>query len=254
MLEIKSISKSFMAGDGSRRAILRDISFSVPKFQFLCLLGPSGCGKTTLLRIAAGLTEADQGELVLDGSRIRGPGRERSFVFQSYGLLPWRTVIENVELGLEIGGMNVARRRAICREHIERVRLSGFENHFPHQLSGGMQQRVALARAFAKDPKLLLMDEPFAAVDAQTREHLQRELLAVWSSKQTTVLFVTHSIEEALILGGRVIVMSRDAGRIVADITPELSCEARLRSEIETLPAFERLRRDLRGALMERAA
>jgi len=178
---------------------------------------------------------------------VSGPGQDRSLVFQNYGLLPWRTVLGNVEFGLEIRGMARARRRDICRDYIERVGLTGFENHYPHQISGGMQQRVGLARALSKDPKILLMDEPFAAVDMQTRERLQDELLGIWSAMKTTVLFVTHSIEEAVYLGDRVIVMSSRPGRIAADVMTELP---RPRSDdVKSSERYAELLRLVRAAL-----
>ena len=183
MLEINGLSKSFGTEDAGSKpvVVLDDLSISVPENQFVCLLGASGCGKTTLLRIIAGLTEPDSGTMIVDGKVVTGPGQDRSMVFQSYGLLPWRTVLGNVELGLEMRGMARKKRREICAETIRRVGLAGFEHRYPHQISGGMQQRVALARAFSKNPRVLLMDEPFAAVDAQTREMLQDELLKIWS-------------------------------------------------------------------------
>jgi NitT/TauT family transport system ATP-binding protein len=190
----------------------------VPDRQFLCLLGPSGCGKTTLIRLVAGLIDISAGEIVVAGKPVRGPQRQCAMVFQNYGLLPWRTVLENVELGLEIRHVAKAERRKVCAEYIERVGLGGFENYYPHQISGGMQQRTALARALSKNPSVLLMDEPFAAVDMQTRERLQDELLRIWDKFRITVLFVTHSIEESVYLGDRVVVMGARPGRVVADL------------------------------------
>jgi NitT/TauT family transport system ATP-binding protein len=220
----------------------------VPQNQFVCLLGTSGCGKTTLLRIVAGLTQADRGTITIDDKPLAGPGQDRSLVFQNYGLLPWRTVLGNVEFGLEVRGMGRAERRTICQKYIERVGLKGFEQHYPHQISGGMQQRTALARAFSKDPKILLMDEPFAAVDMQTREMLQDELLKIWTSMQTTVLFVTHSIEEAIYLGDRVIVMGARPGRIKADVFTGLP-RPRSNIEVKSSARFNELRRIIREAL-----
>jgi NitT/TauT family transport system ATP-binding protein len=219
MLEISALCKSFggAADAGSQKIVVLDrLSISVPENQFVCLLGASGCGKTTLLRIIAGLTEPDSGSMIVDGKSVTGPGQDRSMVFQNYGLLPWRTVLGNVELGLEMRGVARSKRREICADTIQRVGLKGFEDRYPHQISGGMQQRVALARAFSKNPRVLLMDEPFAAVDAQTREMLQDELLKIWADFRTTVLFVTHSIDEAIYLADRVIVM--EPGRVIADV------------------------------------
>jgi NitT/TauT family transport system ATP-binding protein len=171
-------------------------------------------------------------------------------VFQNYGLLPWRSVLGNVELGLEIRGVARAQRRRICREYIDRVGLTGFESHYPHQISGGMQQRVGLARALSKDPKILLMDEPFAAVDMQTREKLQEELLGIWWGNKTTVLFVTHSIEEAVYLGDRVMVMRARPGRIVADIATELP-RPRTDSDVKSSARFAEVQRSVRAALKQ---
>jgi NitT/TauT family transport system ATP-binding protein len=247
MLEIASLTKAF--GDGSAENLVLDaVNFTVPKNQFVCLLGPSGCGKTTLLRIVAGLTIADSGAITVEGRTVQGPGQDRSLVFQNYGLLPWRTVMGNVEFGLEMRGVPKAQRRAICQSHIERVGLKGYEKHYPHEISGGMQQRTALARAFSKDPKILLMDEPFAAVDAQTREMLQDELLKIWNGNKTTVLFVTHSIEEAIYLGDRVLVMAAHPGRIAADIETGLP-RPRSDSDVKSSARFDELRRQVRDTL-----
>ena len=211
MLDICGLTKSFDgAAGGGRIPVLDAISFHIPKNQFVCLLGGSGCGKTTLLKIVAGLIEPDAGRIEIEGRAVKGPGPDRSLVFQNYGLLPWRNVLGNVEFGLEIRGMRRTQRRAVCRDFIDRVGLTGFENHYPHQISGGMQQRVGLARALSKDPKILLMDEPFAAVDMQTRERLQDELLEIWQRTGLTVVFVTHSVEEAIFLAGRVVVMTAE--------------------------------------------
>jgi ABC-type nitrate/sulfonate/bicarbonate transport system ATPase subunit/ABC-type nitrate/sulfonate/bicarbonate transport system permease component len=243
VLEIRNLTKVFY--EDSRRQknellALDDVSLSVSKNQFVCLLGPSGCGKTTLLRIVVGLAEADGGEVLVDGRAVRGPGQDRCMVFQNYGLLPWRTVRDNVEFGLEVRGDSRAKRRAVCQRYIGKVGLQGFEGHYPHQLSGGMQQRTGLARALSKDPKILLMDEPFAAVDMQTREQLQEELLRIWNTTETTVLFVTHSIEEAVYLGDRVIVMTPRPGRIRADVKVDLP-SPRYASDVKASPRFAEL-------------
>src|ERR1700722_12796292 len=253
MLEISGLTKAYghtAAGLQAGIRVLDSISFEIPKNQFVCVLGGSGCGKTTLLKIIAGLIAPDAGRIEIEGKPVKGPGADRSMVFQNYGLLPWRNVIGNIEFGLEIRGMGRARRRAICREYIDRVGLTGFESHYPHQISGGMQQRVGLARALSKDPKILLMDEPFAAVDMQTRERLQDELLGIWSSMQTTVLFVTHSIEEAIYLGDRVIVMGSRPGRIVADIATGLP-RPRIDSEVKSSERYGELQRLVRAALKQ---
>jgi NitT/TauT family transport system ATP-binding protein len=253
MLEIKEVSKVFYDDPQVRRTelvVLDRVSLSVRRNHFVCLLGPSGCGKTTLLRIVAGLNEADGGSVLVNGKPIHGPGRERSMVFQNYGLLPWRTVRQNVEFGLEVRGESSLERKHRCDAAIAKVGLVGFENHFPHQISGGMQQRTGLARALSKDPEILLMDEPFAAVDMQTREVLQEELLRIWNTTETTVLFVTHSVEEAVYLGDRVIVMAAKPGRIRADVQIDLP-RPRFASNVKASPRFGELCTTLRGMLVD---
>ena len=243
VLDIKDLSLRYGA-----HAVLKDFSLTVREGHFVCLLGPSGCGKTSVLKVVAGLNRAVSGAVKVDGKPIDGPGSERSMVFQNYGLLPWRNVQENVEFGLEIRGIGKAERQEIARREIRRIGLGGFEKHYPSQLSGGMQQRVGLARAFTKNPRLLLMDEPFAAVDAQTREHLQDELLKIWELVKTTVIFVTHSIEEAIYLGDRVIVMGRNGGNIVGDYDVELP-RPRYENDIKSSAHFGELRHKIREAL-----
>jgi NitT/TauT family transport system ATP-binding protein len=255
MLDVTGLSKAYDdAGRGGGRLLVLDaVSFRVPKNQFLCVLGGSGCGKTTLLKIIAGLVTPDAGRVEIEGRAVKGPGGDCSMVFQNYGLLPWRDVLGNVEFGLEIRGIGRARRRAICAEYIRRVGLEGFEHHYPHQISGGMQQRVGLARALSKDPKILLMDEPFAAVDMQTRERLQDELLGIWWTMQTTVVFVTHSIEEAVYLGDRVIVMGARPGRIAADIATGLP-RPRAASDVKSSERYAELQRQVRASLRQAQA
>jgi ABC-type nitrate/sulfonate/bicarbonate transport system ATPase subunit/ABC-type nitrate/sulfonate/bicarbonate transport system permease component len=251
MLEIRNLTKVFYEDPKEQTGelvVLDNVSFSVPRNQFVCLLGPSGCGKTTLLRIVVGLNDADGGEVRVDGALVKGPGQDRCMVFQNYGLLPWRTVRDNAEFGLEIRGQRLEERRALCQRTIEKVGLAGFERHYPHQISGGMQQRTGLARALAKDPKILLMDEPFAAVDMQTRELLQEELLKIWNTTETTVLFVTHSVEEAVYLGDRVIVMAARPGRIRADVKIDLP-RPRYASDVKASPRFGELCGQLRELL-----
>ena len=176
---------------------LKDFRIELNSGEFVSIVGPSGCGKSTFLNVLLGLLKPDLGELEIGGKKITGPGVERAMVFQEFGLLPWRTVLANVELGPELKGESVAQCRPRAQELINLVGLTGFEGHFPHELSGGMKQRVGLARALATDPEVLLMDEPFAALDAQTRDLMQAELLQIWDKHKKTVLFVTHSIEEA---------------------------------------------------------
>jgi NitT/TauT family transport system ATP-binding protein len=217
VIEIRGLSKRFDVDSGEITA-LADADLAIEEGEFLCLLGPSGCGKSTLLRIVAGLTPASGGSVAINGAPVAGPGPERAVVFQDYALFPWMTVEQNVEFGLEARGVPFERRRQASRELLQVVGLAPFAGKFPHHLSGGMKQRVSIARALAVDPVLLLMDEPFGALDAQTRFVMQQELLRIWSAYRKTVLFVTHSIDEALYLADRVIVMSARPGRIKAEL------------------------------------
>jgi NitT/TauT family transport system ATP-binding protein len=194
--------------------VLREINVAIDRGAFISLVGPSGCGKTTLLRIVAGLEPASSGAVLLDGRTVGAPGGDRGFVFQSDNLLPWRTVFDNAIIGPEIAGRSGAAERDRIRNLLRLVGLEGFENYFPRQLSGGMRQRVNLARALAIDPDILLMDEPFSALDAQTREIMQTELMRIWEEGRKTVLFVTHQIDEAVFLSDRVLVLARRPGRI----------------------------------------
>ena len=217
VIEIEMLSKRFAVGEGEILA-LADANLSIMEGEFLCLLGPSGCGKSTLLRIVAGLMPASSGEVRIDGQAVTAPGPDRAVVFQDYALFPWMTVAQNVEFGLEARGVDPIRRRQTSRDLLQAVGLGAFAEKYPHHLSGGMKQRVSLARALAVDPALLLMDEPFGALDAQTRYVMQQELLRIWRTYRKTVLFVTHSIDEALYLGDRVLVMSARPGRIKAEL------------------------------------
>jgi len=208
ILSVKRLKKKF--GD---LLVLDDINFSVREGEFFSIIGPSGCGKTTLLRIIAGL-ESFEGEVLLKGREIRGPGADRVMVFQDYALFPWRNVIRNVTFGLEVKGMRKDDSLKIAREMIKIVGLSGFEEKYPHELSGGMKQRVALARALVCDPELLLMDEPLSALDAQTRLEMQEELMRIWQKTKKTVIYVTHSIEEAVYLSDRILVLSKRPAKV----------------------------------------
>jgi NitT/TauT family transport system ATP-binding protein len=182
--------------------------------EFVCVLGPSGCGKTTLLRIIAGLEEPTSGKILLKNKEITGPGSDRGMVFQEFGLFPWRSVRKNIEFGLEIRKIPKEERKAISDRYIDLVGLKGFETSHPNELSGGMKQRVGIARALANDPAILLMDEPFGALDAQTRNLMQKELLRIWSEMKKTVVFITHSVDEAVFVADRVVVMSARPGKI----------------------------------------
>ena len=192
---------------------LQNFDIDIDEGEFLSIVGPSGCGKSTFLNVLLGLIRPDSGDIRMDGKPLAGPGTDRAMVFQEFGLLPWRTVQHNVELGLELKGMAGEARRKVSQPLIEMIGLAGFEGHFPHELSGGMKQRVGLARALATDPNVLLMDEPFAALDAQTRDLMQVELLRIWQTAKKTVLFVTHQIDEAIYLSDRVMVMTKRPGR-----------------------------------------
>jgi NitT/TauT family transport system ATP-binding protein len=215
VITVENVSKLFPGKrDAEPVLALKDLNMTVNDNEFLTILGPSGCGKTTLLRLIAGLLRWDEGEIKIDGKPVRGPGPERAMVFQSFALLPWMSVRDNVAFGLEIAGVPKDKRLERADELIDTVGLTGFEKRYPMELSGGMQQRVGLARALAVKPKVLLMDEPFGALDEQTRRLLQEELLAIWEKERTTVVFITHSMEEAVLLGDRVVLMSARPGRI----------------------------------------
>ena len=251
MLEVRQLSKVFFEQNDPRKqgfVALYQISLSIRKKEFVSLLGPSGCGKTTLIRIIAGLLPADRGEVILSGQKVTAPGRDRCMVFQQFGLLPWRTVLSNVEFGLEIEGVPKEERRRASEKYLELVGLKGFEDYYPHQISGGMQQRVGIARALSKQPDILLMDEPFGAVDAQTREQLQEELLKIWNQTDTTVLFVTHSIDEAIYLSDRVVVMQARPGRIKEEVVVNLP-RPRWEGDVKADPRFAQLRSHLRESL-----
>jgi NitT/TauT family transport system ATP-binding protein len=224
---------------------LDGVDLEIGDDEFLTVLGPSGCGKTTLLNIVAGFEEATGGEVRVDGETIRKPGPDRGVVFQEYALFPWLTVEQNIEFGLRERGVPKAKRRARVRQQITSVGLSGFGRRYPQELSGGMRQRVALARVLVNDPKILLMDEPFAALDAQTRSIMQQELLRVWSAERRTAIFITHNIEEAILLGDRVVVMTARPGRIKDIVAVGLP-----RPRDVTSAEFNEIRRHI-GVLLE---
>ncbi len=208
-LVLKGVSKRF-----NNYIALENVNFEVADGEFVCLLGPSGCGKTTILRIAAGLEEPSAGDISLDGQKVIGVNKECGFVFQEYALFPWRTVKENIEFGPQVKGKTRTECKRISKHYIDLVGLNGFENHYPSELSGGMKQRVGIARAYANNPKLFLMDEPFGALDAQTRNLMQGELLRIWESEHISVLFVTHSVDEAVYLSDKVVMMSARPGTV----------------------------------------
>ena len=217
-LEVVGLSKYFYGRGGEIRKVLDDITVSVKDGEFVCLVGASGCGKTTFIRCVAGLLSVEEGNIRIDGNVVTRPGSDRGFVFQNDALMPWRTVMQNVLFGLEVRGQSAAETTPLGEALLKLVGLKGFGSHYPSELSGGMRQRANLARALAIDPEVLLMDEPFAALDAQTREIMQRELLKIWAQRKKTVLFITHQIDEAVYLADRVLVFSFRPGRLTADI------------------------------------
>jgi NitT/TauT family transport system ATP-binding protein len=239
-VEARHLNKSFQNRQ-TREAIevLRDINVSVSPCEFLTIVGPSGCGKTTLLRIFAGLIPASNGDVMYDGVAINGPSTRMGFVFQSDNLMPWRTVADNVGLGPELRGENKRSYQPRVESLLELVGLAGFGGYYPHQLSGGMRQRVNLARALAIEPDVLLMDEPFAALDAQTREIMQAELLRIWNATHNTVIFITHQIDEAVFLADRLMIMSARPGRVQEMIPIEIERPRSL--EMKRDPRFTKI-------------
>ncbi len=237
-LEIRGVGRTF-AGRPPTVALL-PTSLQVAGNDFITILGPSGCGKSTLLRIVAGLDTPSEGEVHLDGQPVRGPGADRGMVFQSYTLFPWLTVRENICFGLREKGMPAAQQHEVAARFIAEVGLAGFESHYPKQLSGGMQQRVALARALANDPKILLLDEPFGALDNQTRALMQELLLSIWELHRKTVLFVTHDIDEAIFMANRCVVFSARPGRIKTELAIDLPYPRHY--TVKTTPRFSQLK------------
>ena len=249
-LLIQNLSKTYQS-DGYEVKAIDEISLEIRNKEFATILGPSGCGKSTLLRIVAGLTKPTRGVVRLDGKEISGPGQDRGMVFQSYTLFPWLTVKENIQFGLELGGMPRAQQEQIAQEFVEKVGLRGFEQAYPKALSGGMKQRVAIARALANNPAILLLDEPFGALDAQTRSLMQELLTSVWEDLHKTILFVTHDVEEAIFLSDRVFVMTARPGRIKAEINIPLD---RPRSyELKATETFLRLKNQALTLIREEA-
>ncbi len=239
ILHIHEVSKTFRSNAQDTQALLAT-SLSVAENDFITILGPSGCGKSTLLRMVAGLDVPTTGHIELDGHTVTEPGADRGMVFQSYTLFPWLTVLQNVCFGLREKGLPLAEQEAIARQFLQQVGLQDFAHHFPKQLSGGMQQRTALARALANNPRILLMDEPFGALDHQTRELMQELLQDIWQSQRKTVLFVTHDIDEAIFMGNRVVVMSARPGRIKCDWPVDLPYPRHY--SVKTTAAFSELK------------
>lgn len=213
LLELNNVSKIFNK-DGKEFLALENVNLNVDEGEFICVLGPTGCGKSVTLQIVAGLIEQTTGSVILDGKEEHGPGPHKGMVFQEYALLPWRSVIENVEIGLELKKISKSERRKIALEQLENVGLSGTEHQAVHEISVGMRQRVAIARALANHPKILLMDEPFEALDALTKEEMQIQILQTWEKTKTTILFVTHDVDEAIFLSDRICVMNINPGRV----------------------------------------
>jgi NitT/TauT family transport system ATP-binding protein len=250
-IAVRNLSRSYATRDG-RVAALERISFDVTEGEFIAVVGPSGCGKSTLLKILAGLLPATSGETTLRGTPISGPRRDIGVVFQSPVLFPWRSVLDNVLLPVDVQGLPRARYADIAVELLALVGLEGFERRYPWELSGGMQQRVALTRALIHDPAMLLMDEPFGALDAMTREQMNLELQRIWLERQKTVLFITHSIPEAVFLADRVLVMSPRPGRILEDLPVALPRPRSL--DVMSTPAFGETVRQLRAQFRTRGA
>ena len=244
-VSIQAVSRTFEGRQGQRTHALLPVDFEVRDNDFVTILGPSGCGKSTLLRIVAGLDHATSGRVLLDGMPVEGPGADRGMVFQSYTLFPWLTIEQNIRFGLRERGMPEAQQKERAAYFIAKVGLRGFEQHFPKQLSGGMQQRTAIARALANDPKILLMDEPFGALDNQTRVLMQELLLGIWEAERKTVLFVTHDIDEAIFMANRVAVFSARPGRIKTELAVQLAHPRHY--TIKTSPEFM----DLKARLTE---
>ena len=244
-VSIQAVSRIFEGHKGQRTQALLPVDFEVRDNDFVTILGPSGFGKSTLLRIVAGLDHATSGRVLLDGVPVEGPGADRGMVFQSYTLFPWLTIEQNIRFGLRERGMPEAQQKERAAYFIAKVGLRGFEQHFPKQLSGGMQQRTAIARALANDPKILLMDEPFGALDNQTRVLMQELLLGIWEAERKTVLFVTHDIDEAIFMANRVAVFSARPGRIKTELAVDLPHPRHY--TIKTSPEFM----DLKARLTE---
>ncbi|SES78922.1 NitT/TauT family transport system ATP-binding protein [Methanococcoides vulcani] len=221
-VKISDVSLAFDKENGESTLALDNVSLEIRDKEFICFIGPSGCGKTTLLRTIAGLETPDSGEITLDGERITVPDSKRGMVFQEYSLFPWNTVIQNITFGPRMQGMSKGESLERAEKYLKLVGLEQFRNSYPYELSGGMRQRVAIARALANEPKVLLMDEPFGALDAQTRNTLQNELLDVWAKNQITIVFVTHSVDEAVFLADKIVVMTARPGKIKKVINVEL--------------------------------
>lgn len=237
---VKNLSKTFYSVKGEPRLVVDDVSFEVKDNEFFVVLGPGQCGKTVILNMMAGLLKPDQGEVYLDGEKVTGPNPKMGMVFQKLGLMPWKTVMENVELGPMLRGEDKTERRKRAQHYIDLVGLTGFENHFPHQLSGGMKQRVGIARAYTNNPEILIMDEPFGQLDAQTRYSMQDEIARVWQEEKRTVIFITNNIEEAVYLADRILVVTTCPAKVKEIYDIDL---ARPRDQID--PYFLKMRKEI---------
>jgi NitT/TauT family transport system ATP-binding protein len=259
-IELRDVGQVFQVrGDDDNRkgefVALHQVNLTVRAGEFVTLVGPSGCGKSTVLDLIGGLTEPTSGTVSIDGSPITGPGPDRSVVFQQYTLLPWRTAQANIEFALEaVGGWSKAERVDRAREYLELVGLTEFANRYPHELSGGMKQRVAIARSLSYEPGVLLMDEPFGALDAQTRERLQEELVDIWRRTSTTIVFITHDIEEAVFLGERVAVMSSRPGTVRTVVDVRLDRSANAEEDIRGTAEFAAYRHEIWSLLREQGS
>ncbi|NLJ86575.1 MAG: ABC transporter ATP-binding protein [Firmicutes bacterium] len=247
-LKVHHVSKTF-AQKGQTITALQDTTFDVREGEFVTILGPSGCGKSTILKVIAGLTEPSSGYVMLNDRRIFGPGSDRGMVFQGYTLFPWLTVEQNIGFGLQLKGMAKAERKEIIEHYLHLIGLNGFGRMYPNNLSGGMKQRVAIARALANDPEVLLMDEPFGALDAQTRTVMQELLLNVWEESKKTILFVTHDIDEAIFMGDRVYVMTARPGRLKAEIPVPIPRPREF--SVKTSPLFMQLKAEILELIRE---
>lgn len=242
VIQVENVSKQFATGNGTN-LVLDNVSLDIYEGDFICVVGPSGCGKTTLLNILGGLEKADGGTVLHRGKPIDGPNPSRGVIFQQYALFPWKTVLENVGFGLKLKGMSKRERTEISLHYLDLVGLSKFRDAYPKELSGGMKQRVAIARAYAVNPEVLLMDEPFGALDAQTRGQLQEELLKTWGKEKKTVFFITHDVEEAVILANRVIMMDAHPGRIKRELRIDLPYPRN--QETKLLDSFTQLKNEV---------
>ncbi|ESK55334.1 ABC transporter ATP-binding protein [Acinetobacter tjernbergiae] len=256
-LKLENVYKSFAAKkvkgaktQAEEFVAVENLSLDVKAGEFVAIVGPSGCGKSTLLDLLAGLTTPTSGQITIDGQAIKKPGLDRGIVFQQYALFPWLTALQNIEFGLDAKGIAKDERYVIAKYFLNLVGLSEFEHHYPNELSGGMKQRVAIARSLAYDPDILLMDEPFAALDAQTRETLQAELVKIWQQTKKTIIFITHSIDEAIYLGQRIAIMTSRPGRIkqVIEVPAELRSD---QDDVRSSPEFSQLRHHIWTLLRE---